>query len=68
MKILQLISGIALILIGIGLICVPLFIQKPFTFVNLIYGVPLLIMGIFILRNKEEEIEKIKTVKLHKRK
>jgi|WetSurMetagenome_2_1015567.scaffolds.fasta_scaffold549045_1 archaellum biogenesis protein FlaJ (TadC family) len=62
MKALQLISGIVLMIIGIGLICVPLFVQKPFTFFTLLYGIPLLIIGIFILVNKkEEEIEKIKT-------
>jgi archaellum biogenesis protein FlaJ (TadC family) len=68
MKTLQLISGIALMIIGIGLISVPLIVQKPFSFLTLLYGVPLLIIGIFILNNKEEEIEKIKTVEKHKRK
>jgi len=64
MKALQLISGIVLILIGISLICVPFFVSQPFTFFTLLYGIPLLIIGIFILVNKkEEEIEKIKTQK-----
>jgi hypothetical protein len=62
MKALQLISGIVLMIMGIGLICVPLFVQKPFTFFTLLYGIPLLILGIFVLANKrEEQIERIKT-------
>jgi hypothetical protein len=68
MKTLQLISGISLTLIGISLIGVPLFIQKPFTFVTLLYGIPVLLIGIFILINKEEEIEKIKSINQHKTK
>jgi len=64
MKLLQLISGVVLMLIGIALICVPFFVSQPFTFFTLLYGIPLLIIGIFILVNKkEEEIEKIKTQK-----
>jgi membrane-bound ClpP family serine protease len=67
MKALQLVSGLALVLMGIGLICVPFFVSQPFTFFTLLYGIPLLILGIFILANKkEEEIEKIKTQKEHK--
>jgi hypothetical protein len=68
MKALQLISGITLTIIGIALLCIPLFISKPFSFLALLYGVPLIVIGIFILINKEEEIEKIKTVKSVKRK
>jgi hypothetical protein len=67
MKALQLISGITLTIIGIILLCIPLFISKPLSFLTLLYGIPLIIIGIFILINKEEEIEKIKTVKSVKR-
>jgi uncharacterized membrane protein HdeD (DUF308 family) len=64
MKVLQLVSGIIFILIGIGLTCVPLFVKESYIFLTLLYGIPLLIIGIFILINKnEEEIEKIKTQK-----
>ncbi|MEA3229890.1 MAG: hypothetical protein U9P44_03165 [archaeon] len=51
------ITGIAAIILGLYLIL--LGFSEPWI---LIYGVPILIIGIFILFNKkEDEIEKIKT-------
>lgn len=65
MKISQLISGIVLIIGGFVLLVVALF--NGFgggSFVALIYGIPLLILGFFILFNKnEDKIEQIKRVK-----
>jgi len=62
MNISSLITGIILLVIGLVLIITSFFI-KPF-FVPLIYGIPLLIIGIFILFNeKEDKIEKIKKSK-----
>ena len=51
------ITGIAAIILGIILI---IYVEKPI--ITLIYGIPLLIIGIFIFLNKkEDDIEKIKT-------
>jgi hypothetical protein len=51
------------IFVSAGLI---LIVISPLTkFITLIHGIPLLLIGIFILLNKkEDEIEKIKTSKL----
>ena len=58
----QLITGIILIIIGWVLV-ITSFFTKPF-FVPLIYGIPILIIGLFILFNKKEDrIEKIKKSK-----
>ena len=57
----RIIAGIIVLLIGIVLVCIPLFISVKQSFVFLIYGVPLLIIGIIILLNKKEDkIEGIK--------
>ena len=51
------ITGIAAIILGIILI---IYVEKPI--ITLIYGIPLLIIGIFIFLNKkEDDIENIKT-------
>lgn len=51
------ITGIIMIVLGVVLIGISPFLA----FVPLIYGVPLLIIGIFIFLNKkEDQIEKIK--------
>ena len=51
------ITGIAFIVLGIALIVVSFWAH----YVTLIYGIPLFILGFFILFNKkEDEIEKIK--------
>ncbi len=57
------ITGIVLIVIGLGLI-----VAGPFAhFITLIYGIPVLIIGLFILFNKhEDKIEERKD--LNKRK
>jgi len=53
-------SGASLIIIGLILIVISPFIQ----FVSLIYGIPLLILGIIIFFNKDEDqIEKRKDMK-----
>lgn len=62
MNISSLITGIILVIIGLVLIITSFFIKQ--WFVPLIYGIPLLIIGIFILFNeKEDKIEKIKKSK-----
>jgi len=54
------VTGIVLIVIGAVLVGVSPFIQ----FISLIYGIPVLIVGIFILLNKkEDQIEPIKKSK-----
>jgi hypothetical protein len=56
------ITGIAMISLGFFLIGLSFFIEIPY--VALIYGIPVLILGIFILFNKKEDkIEKIKSRK-----
>ena len=56
------ITGIILVIIGLVLIITSFFI-KPF-FILLIYGIPALIIGLFILFNeKEDSIEQIKKLK-----
>ena len=56
------ITGIVMIVIGVVLIGLGFL-----TLFTLIYGIPILIIGLFILFNKkEDEIEKIKNVKKDK--
>jgi len=56
-------TGVALLLAGVGLIVASFFT----TLFLLIYGVPLLIIGLFVLFNKkEDEIEEIKGIKSSK--
>lgn len=62
MNVSQLITGIVMVVGGVFLIILAFF-TKPF-FVPLIYGIPILIIGLFILLNKKEDrIEKIKKSK-----
>ena len=57
----RLITGWVLVLIGIVLIFVPFFVENRVSFISWIYGIPVLIMGLFIFFNKNEnEIEGIK--------
>jgi uncharacterized membrane protein HdeD (DUF308 family) len=49
------ITGLVMILVGIILVGVFIFVKKEGAFVALIYGIPLLIVGIFILLNKKED-------------
>ena len=54
-------SGIILSILGIGLVILPFFVGK-LGFIAWIYGIPLLIIGLYILFNKtEDQIEKIRT-------
>lgn len=51
-----------MILTGIGLVVISMFVSLDVTFATLIYGIPVLIVGIFILLNKKEDkIEEIKS-------
>ena len=68
MKIGQLITGLILVALGSVLIFLPFFLNSKFTFFMWIYGVPLFIIGVFILFNKEDEIEGIKNSYLFKSK
>lgn len=55
------ITGIMMIIFGLGLMAIPIFSGVE-GFISWIYGVPLLILGIFILFNKKEDyVEEIKT-------
>lgn len=47
----RIITGTVLTLMGIGLCALPIFISQWF---SLIYGIPLLIIGLVILFNKHE--------------
>jgi uncharacterized membrane protein HdeD (DUF308 family) len=62
MNISRLITGIVMIAGGLFLIGLSFFIDESF-WVALMYGIPLLIIGIFILLNKKEDkIEQIKQI------
>ena len=63
MRLGQLIPGIILIIIGIGLLIVPFFFAGKSGFFTWIYGIIILIIGIVILLNKEDKIESIKYLK-----
>ena len=53
----RIITGIALIVLGAALIIISFWAH----YITLIYGIPLFIIGFFIMFNKkEDEIEKIK--------
>jgi len=54
-------TGIVMVVVGLILITIPMFVGAG-RFFLWIYGIPLLILGFFILFNKsEDKIEKIKT-------
>ena len=57
------ITGGAMIIIGIFLVFLPLLIRGTgAAIVSWIYGIPIFVIGVFILLNKkEDEIEKIKS-------
>lgn len=58
------ITGMVLIVLGLVLVSISFLLK----FVTLIYGVPLLIIGLFILLNKKEDtIEEIKSKGLSKK-
>jgi membrane-bound ClpP family serine protease len=60
MHISRLITGLALVIAGITLIILAMFVS----WIMLIYGIPLFLIGIFILMNKNEDrIEKRKDLK-----
>ncbi|MEK6895125.1 MAG: hypothetical protein AABX48_01255 [Nanoarchaeota archaeon] len=60
----RIVVGSICVAVGIVLLILPL-IFGNWTFVFYIYGVPLFIIGIFILLNKkEDEIEKRKDIKV----
>ena len=57
------IIGIIMILVGIALSLIPLFTSFEGSFVFLIYGIPIFIIGIIIFFNKKEDkIEQIKQI------
>lgn len=60
----QLITGIVMLLIGIGFSIIPFFLINLFFF--WIYGIPILIIGIIILLNRDED--KIENVSFEKKK
>ncbi len=61
MNISRLITGIVMVLGGLFLIGLSFFIEEA-SWVALMYGIPLLIIGVFILFNKKEDkIEQIKS-------
>jgi len=58
----RMIAGTIMILAGAILIVLPFFLSEKSVFFTWIYGIPLFVIGIFILFNKkEDEIEKIKS-------
>ncbi len=60
MNISRLITGIVMVVGGLFLIILSFFIKEA-QWVALMYGIPLLIIGVFILLNKKEDkIEQIK--------
>jgi len=62
MNISRLITGVIMIIVGFGLIITNFLLKKNVGFVILIYGIPILIIGIVILLNKKEDkIEQIKS-------
>ena len=63
----QLITGIILVLIGLIFSLIPFFSIKILFFMW-IYSIPILIIGIVILKNKEDEIEGIKDSSISKSK
>lgn len=63
MRLGKLITGLVLIGLGSVLIFLPFFLGHNLTFIMWVYGLPLFIIGIFVLFNKEDEIEKVKSIK-----
>ncbi len=51
----SLITGIVMVVLGFILIIVPIFYSEVPAFVFLMYGIPLFIIGIFILFNRKED-------------
>ena len=65
----RLITGSIAVFAGVVLIILPFFLSEKSVFFTWIYGIPILIIGIFILFNKKEDkIEEIKySSKLNKK-
>lgn len=58
------ITGSIAIFIGAVLVVLPFFLLKNANFFMWIYGIPLFIIGVFILSNKrEDKIEQIRSMK-----
>ncbi len=56
------ITGASLILVGLILIIMPFFLNEKSIFWIWIYGIPIFVIGFFILFNKrEDKIEQIKS-------
>ena len=54
-------TGAIMIFAGLVLLVLPFFLSEKSVFFTWIYGLPILVIGIFILFNKrEDQIEKIK--------
>ncbi len=61
------ITGIVMIIVGLFLIGLCFFIEDEAFWVPLIYGIPILIIGFFILFNtREDHIEQIKKKRKYK--
>jgi len=64
----QLITGIIMIIIGAIMILLPFFIKNNALFFIWIYGIPILIIGLIILFNKNEDhIETINNIPFKKK-
>jgi len=57
----QLITGVVMVILGAILILLPFFLKINALFFIWIYGIPILIIGLIILLNKNED--KIETIK-----
>jgi len=65
----RLIVGSIAVFLGMVLIVLPFFLFEEGVFFTWVYGIPLFIIGVFILFNeKEDRIEQIKSVKGGKKK
>ncbi|MFH1801696.1 MAG: hypothetical protein ABH804_02605 [archaeon] len=62
----RLITGGIMMMVGIVLVILPVFFAEKLTFLTWIYGIPILIIGLFILFNRNED--KIESIKYRERK
>lgn len=64
----RLIAGSISVFAGVVLIILPFFLSEKSVFFTWIYGIPLFVIGIFILFNKKEDrIEEIKSKRRSKK-
>jgi len=64
MNLSRLLTGTIMLLLGGSLVSIPIIFRGGVSYVSLFYGIPISLIGLYILFNRsEDKIEKIKPIK-----